>query len=430
MNTMIALAITASLLVAPKLPASGESQPSPEWLSTQRAIALAISQDPYLNGSEFAEQAFRDQAVAQSFRPDPRLTVSAANFPVDSFDFGQEPMTQLMLSVSQVLPRGDSLALRNQRELSQAAQQPLLREDRRASVTLAVTELWLSIYQAEQSITLIETDRGLFDQLVDAAELGYASGLMRSAQQDLIRAQLEVTAIEDRLTNLRQQRDSARQRLSEWVGPIAVDSELGPLSPSADPVSPNAPMLRSHPLLRATDAEIAALETDVDLARQSAKPEWMISAQYGLRGEAPDGRDRADFLSLGVSVDLPWFRRQRSDHQVSAAAGRAEAKRSDYALRLRQLSARWATAQSDLARIIERQALYERTLLPQMHELADAAINAYNNDEGEFAEAVRARIAELNAKIELLNIVVQRHRIHAQIAYLATSSEQNTGSEP
>ncbi len=38
----------------------------------------------------------------------------AANFPTDSFNINQEPMTQLTVGVSQMFPRGDSLALPSQ----------------------------------------------------------------------------------------------------------------------------------------------------------------------------------------------------------------------------------------------------------------------------------------------------------------------------
>ena len=54
-------------------------------------------------------------------------------------------------------------------------------------------------------------------------------------------------------------------------------------------------------------------------------------------------------------------------------------------------------ARAQLFRLNERQNLYKNDLLPQMHEQAEASLTAYTNDDGDFAEVVRARIAELNA---------------------------------
>jgi len=82
--------------------------------------------------------------------------------------------------------------------------------------------------------------------------------------------------------------------------------------------------------------------------------------------------------------------------------------KTDKALQLRSLKARLETASAELAQLNDRVELYDQRLLPQIQEQAEAALIAYNNDDGDFAEAVRARIDELNAKIEALAIDVAR----------------------
>lgn len=130
------------------------------------------------------------------------------------------------------------------------------------------------------------------------------------------------------------------------------------------------------------------------------------------------GRDRADLLSVGVSFDLPLFTHNRQDRDVSAAVSRTEAVRIDKQLLARQLMAELDTAITQLRRLNERLALYNTQLLPQMATQAEASLTAYNNDDGDFAEAVRARIAELNAKIDALAIAVDRQQIIARVHYL------------
>ena len=68
-------------------------------------------------------------------------------------------------------------------------------------------------------------------------------------------------------------------------------------------------------------------------------------------------------------------------------------------------------------RLMERQALYELELLEQMQEQAEASLNAYTNDEGDFAEVVRARIADLNARIDALDISVDLVKTKIQLNY-------------
>ena len=52
-----------------------------------------------------------------------------------------------------------------------------------------------------------------------------------------------------------------------------------------------------------------------------------------------------------------------------------------------------------------------------MREQAEASLNAYTNNDGDFAEVVRARIAELNTRIDALAIDVELVRVAAQLNY-------------
>ncbi|MED5523712.1 MAG: TolC family protein [Pseudomonadota bacterium] len=413
------------------------AQPLPETLTLEEAVTLAIDADPWLTGSQYTQQALTEEATAAATLPDPRMSLMAGNFPVDTFDLNQEAMTQLSVGISQMFPRGDSLALAKRQKQQLAEQHPLLRLDRRFKVTTTVTQLWLEAFKAQESIRLIEQDRALFEQLVDAAEASYSSALGRARQQDVIRAQLELTRLEDRLTMLGQQRQVAAMRLSEWIGAPAT-APLAPVLPTASLVRPlSVPTIeqasesvryewiRHHPALRALDQRIDATQTGIDLAKQKYKPEWGLSAQYGYRDSDPMGRDRADLFSVGVTFDLPIFTGNRQDKEVSAAINRTEAIKTEKHLLGRKLMAELETASVQLERLNERQALYVNQLLPQMAEQAEASLAAYNNDDGDFAEAVRARIAELNAKIDALAIAVERQKIIAQINYLLAEASSD-----
>ena len=267
------------------------AQSLPETLTLDEAITLAIDTDPWLTGSQYTQQALNDEATAAATLPDPRMSLMAGNFPVDTFDLNQEAMTQLSVGISQMFPRGDSLSLAQQQKQQLAEQHPLLRLDRRAKVSVTVSQLWLEAFKAQESIRLIEQDRALFEQLVDAAKAGYSSALGRARQQDVIRAQLELIRLEDRLTMLRQQQQAAQKRLTEWIGAPATV----PLAPVLPTQSLSRPLsvptikqasehtryewIRHHPALRALDQRIDATQTGVDLAKQKYKPEWGRTAQ-------------------------------------------------------------------------------------------------------------------------------------------------------
>lgn len=428
-KTFPAALALATALLAPKSLAQQST-----GLTFGRAIDIAIQSDPWLDGSRHTEAALMDEALAAAQLPDPKMEVSALNFPTDTFNFGQEPMTQFAVGINQMFPRGASRALSRQQKEQLAAREPLLRADRRARVTATVAQLWLDAYGARESIQLIEGDRALFEQLVDAAVAGYASARGRARQPDVIRAQLELTRLDDRLTMLRQRQDGAERRLAEWVQDAGATGgalpRLEPLVPVTDkrPPSDWYQQLRLHPAVLALDVKIDAVATGIDLAKQQYKPEWGLKAAYGLRGEDPQGEDRTDLFTVGVSFDLPLFTEKRQDKTLSAAVARTAATETERSLLLRQLLAQLENARLQLIRLDQRRALYRQQLLPQMREQAEASLAGYYNDESDFAEAVRARIAELNAKIDALDIEVERLKIIAQLNYLLAQVPAETGA--
>ncbi len=403
-------------------------------LTLDQAVLRAQALDPWLEGSVQRERSLLSRSTAAGTLPDPVISAGLANLPVDTFDFDQEAMTQVKVGVTQALPRGDSRELR-QRQLSVLGEQhPFLRADRRAKVGAEVAALWLDVWRFRRSIELIEMDRQLFEQLVDVAQSRYTTAHGATRQQDVIRAQLELTRLDDRLVGLNDGLDKSVSMLSEWLdaGPgeappaLALEEALpgialrrrelvlGDTEPSRQVL---AETFATHPAVLAVDKRVEASSTGIRLAEQQYKPEWKLNASYGYRDDDPLGRDRADFFSVGVSFDLPLFTARRQDQQLQSAEATTESLRTERALLLRKLIADFYRERARLLRLGERQALYETRLLQEMSEQAEASLSAYTNDDGDFAEVVRAKIAEFNARLDKLEIDVERQKTVARLNY-------------
>jgi outer membrane protein TolC len=415
--------------------------------SLDQAVAIAQHNDPWLVSSQFREQAIQARSTAAGSLPDPMVNLGFANLPTDSFDFDQEAMTQFKVGISQAFPRGDSRELDRKRLALLSEQHPYLRDDRRARVAVNVSHLWLEAYRARESIRLIEQDRELFEHLVDVAQSSYSSALGRTRQQDLVRAQLEMTRLEDRLSVLHERMEISSSKLGEWLRPTTgngsqdigpepvaglpelelLHSELYARAPAVS-VQEIARRLGAHPAIRSLDSRIDASNTGVELARQKYRPQWSVNASYGYREDDPVGRDRPDFFSVGVAFDLPLFTSSRQDQQVQSAIADTEVLRTEKQLALRSMLANFETQRARLWRIEQRRQLYQTRLLQEMQEQAEASLTAYTHDDGDFSEVVRARIAELNARIDALDIEVERLKIISQLNYFfATSSVNATG---
>ncbi|AUD78612.1 transporter [Kangiella profundi] len=438
----VSLLLMSALVFGNSEVAANTSEASRQ-LTLEQAIQIAQNNDPWLESNEYRQQSISAQSTAAGSLPDPMVSISVANLPVDSFDFSQEAMTQLKFGVTQALPRGDSLEL-SQKRLQQLSQEfPLQRQNRKAQVKAAISQLWLEIFLTAQTIELIEQDRPLFEQLAETASINYSSAMVQTSQQDVIRAQVELTRLDDRLSQLRQQLTSKKAQLSEWLTtsnhsqwamkefqlpdhlPAITLSSDDLLSESGNEYSEKLIQhLSSHPQLVAFEQKIQASDTSIELAKQSYKPQWNLNASYGYRDDDPMGNSRSDFFSVGVSFDVPLFTENRQDQQVTSSIKEREAYKADKWLMLRNMLASVRNFQGQLIELDNRRQLFNNKLLQEMQQQAEATLNAYTNDRGDFAEVMRARIAELNTKIDAMTVEVSYLKTIVQLNYLFTQAEQ------
>jgi len=428
--------------------------------SFNNTVVTAQENDPWLTGNKHQQQAVEAMSHAAASLPDPKMSVGLANLPTDGFDFSQEGMTQLKVGITQMFPRGDSLTIKNQQLRIQSEAYPFQRADRKAKVAVTVGTLWLDAYRVQQSIELIEQNRSLFEQLADVAQASYSSTLGKTRQQDIVRAQLELTRLDDRLDILAQQQNAYLGMLSQWLstaflanttqdgttslsqlhrmtltgqlpqlgliykGLNSAYSEGNTVTSKSDwlAVDQLAKQFSQHPAVLALDKKILSTKTGISLAEQAYKPEWGVNASYGYRDDDPMGNSRADLFTVGVTFDLPLFTDNRQDMTVKSAISATEAVKTDKILLLRQLLGAFSSAQGRLSRLNSRKTLYQTRLLPQINDQAEASLTAYTNDDGDFSEVVRSRIAVLNAEIEQLKISVEEQKLMLELNYLFVGS--------
>ena len=247
-----------------------------------------------------------------------------------------------------------------------------------------------------------------------------------------MRAQLELTRLDDRLTQLYLQSDVYLAKLAEWLSDPSISLsdkawQSEPLTVLRHLESKNtgnvaylntvSEVLIQHPSILSLNQKLSAFDSGVEIAKQSYKPQWGVNASYAYRDDSPMGDERSDFFSVGVTFDLPIFTGNRQDKRVQSAKAELEEVKTEKVLLLRQLKAQLESTKAKYLRLVERKTLFEQRLLKEMADHAEASLSAYTHDDGDFEEVVRARIAELNARIDALNISIDIQKAVAQLNY-------------
>lgn len=392
-----------------------------EVLTLGEAERLSLEDEPGMARFNASAEALAQRATADAQLPDPKFRFGLMNFPTDTFNRTQEPMTQVQLGIQQAFPRGDSLAVKARRTEVLSGAQRELATDRGLKILQELRLSWLELYYWLGAQLIIEQNRGLFTQLVQVTQHQYAVG--KHNQQDVIRAQLELSLLDDRLEKIGIRQEQSRAELGRWLGADhgrrPLPEQFPRLPELADRGSLEAALIE-HPLIRADRSKVIAGQQAVALAREAYKPGWALGVNYGFRGgETPNGRERADFLSASVTVDLPIFRDKRQDRSLAASQYELEAMRFARDERLRELRQKLDSHYAQWWRLGERAALYANTLQTQAQENAQASLLAYQNDNADFAALTRARITELDTQLKALRIRVDRAKAQARLLYLA-----------
>jgi len=416
--TVDVLFLSAAVAFCLLFAADTHSQPL-RPLTLLEAEDLALAAEPGQLEFQARAAALKARATVAGELPDPVLRLGLNNYPFESGGFSTEGMTHAALGVRQVFPAGKTRSIAARQFDRYAEQMTEIADARGRSVLAAVRVAWAEVYFLDRAQALLNESRPYLDDLATITRSLYAVG--RKSQQDVLRAELELSRLDDRLIDVDRQQGQARATLRAWIGDEAV-------RPVAESISGWAPIpdlqtldaaLAEHPLIRASDAEIAAAKAGVDLANERSKPDWALDLGYSYReGTLPSGQPRSDFVSLNVTIGMPFFRKKSVDGALSAALAErsaATAARRKLYLEMRsQAEAEWSLWR-DLSRRID---LFEDRMLTQSESHAEATLLAYQSDEGDFAEVMRAYVDDLDIRVEYLRLRVMRAKSYAVIANL------------
>lgn len=388
-------------------------------LTIAEAEDLALADEPGQLAMQARAAALGERAIVAGALPDPVLRMGLNNFPIQSGGFTTEGMTSAGVGIRQTFPSGSTREIGTRQYEFLASEVNNSANARGRNVLTAARSAWLDAYFWGQSHDLVKESRPFFDDLATISRSLYAVG--RKSQQDVLRAELELSRIDDRLIEIERQQARAQAALSEWIGSDARRRVAAKLPPWDDPPPLNSLIqnLAQHPMTMAADAQISAREAGVELADQRSKPQWAVDMAYSYRdGSLPNGDPRSDFITVGVTVGLPFFRSKSVDSTLSAALQERSAAESSKTRLMRELQSRLEAEYSRWQDLSRRLALYEERILGQASEHAQAAMLAYQSDSGDFADVMRGYIDDLNTRIEYIRLQVERAQSYAILANL------------
>ena len=345
-------------------------------------IRAAVENSPALAAARYRVEAARQRIGQERALPDPMLSAgwNSSGNPLPGAGLGTEPTANIGLMVTQAIPYAGKRDLRAAVAEREVAAEAVQVDAARLDLIARVKDAYYRLAYLASAEGVLARNTQLLETLLRVAESRYSVG--RAAQQDVIKAQSEITLVELRRERLRQERQVREGQLNALLNraPGTPVGRLQPLQPHPFDVSVDSVLASAAahaPMLRREEAVVARDESAVAVARRDFKPDFAVSAGYYYMGSMP-----AMYMArLDIELPLQKARRQLAlaERVTSMSASRAglTAVKRDVEARVQEEYQVAATA-SRLAR------LYGETLLPQVRLAFESAMASYETGSVDF----------------------------------------------
>lgn len=392
--------------------------PAGEVLTLGEAERVAIARDAQRDRLSAVSEAAGERAIADSALPDPEVQLGLQNLPLGSLSLEDEAMTQVMIGVEQAFPPGDTRAFIRERGRHLAAATNTQVAEREREIRYTVRDAWLRAQTAGMLLERAEAVQASVAGFSGVAESRFATGGGRQA--DYLAATLKLDRLRDDILRAREQRATALAILQRWIGrpPRALAPAQLPEPASREIL---AERLAAHPALASADAYIAAGEAGESIAKERFGPRWKIGASYGYRRgvEAMTGEPRDDMASVMIGFSLPFFSRDRQEHDLSAARSETRAARYGKEDALRELLGRLDVTWQRHEQAQRQLDLYEQALLPAARRVVESTNQAYADNAAGYEDLVDAELELFAIEARRLELAERVQRARAELDYLA-----------
>ena len=406
---------------------ASDTNPPASVLTLDDIIREGLQKNPSVQAAFHQVEAQRRRVPQVRTLPDPVVSTgwngNIAPFTVQNGD----PSSSRFVSVSQQLLYPGKLKLRGDVVSKEVEAANWDYEAVRRRVVLDLKMAYYDYFFQDKAIQTTQRNKDLLQKLASIAEARYRVG--KGIQQDILKSQVEISLLLQKLTVLEQQKKTAQVRLNTL---LARDPD-SPLPPAADISAPviatsleglYAQAHAADPVLQREQTMVQRTDVAISLAKRDYYPDFSIGYMYQQRPDMPD----MNGFTFGVNIPIFYKTKQReavrqaTEERISAERSR-DNRRNELNFELKQQYLA-AQASSQLLR------LYSQGVVPQSSLALESSMSAYQVGNVDFLTVLGNFSTLLNYQVdyyrELANYESALARIEALIGVDPAAAKPTT----
>lgn len=394
-------------------------------------VRLALYRSPELESAYQQWVAMRERVPQAGTLPDPRLSVGFFANEVETRVGAQ----QARIGISQQLPRIGRLRASEDAASGDARAAWVQYKAVELSITRRVVSVLYTLHELDATIAISRESLALLSSFENSVRARYRVGT--GSHPDLVRTQVELGMLEDRIASLQASRQAVVARFNALLDRphdsairMIDDLPVPELDATLDQLIEDAQY--SNPTLLAIAERVQAAQSRTEIARYAGYPEMTVGIETILTNDAinpsiPESGD--DPLLLSFSINLPIWR-EKYDAQVRESIAQRLALSHQLETARNDLSARIAQAHFDYSDAQRRVGLYEHTLIPKASESIQSTLASFRTGSGGFTDLLDAQRTLLDFELSALQARtaqgIASATLNELIGISIASSESNT----
>ncbi len=351
-------------------------------------MRLALERNPAIRAAREKVHRLADRIPQVESLHDPMVSIA----PIGEMAETAAGQVGLMTGVSQRLPFPGKLEARGRIAAQDVAEAVQELERTRVAVVADTRLAYWSFYYTTRAIEVTERSRELLDQIRSVAETRLKAG--SATQQDVLRASVELSNVDNELIVLRQRRTSARAMLNRLMNRPVNEALPPPQARSLDEIELGLEALLAearqvNPSIRQMQERIQGYRERLALARLNRWPDLTVSFNYGLvesegLSAVANGEDQW-WVGFGVNLPIWAGRLDAAEREAMRGIFESIASLDDARNRVE------FRVQDALAKVEAHQRqviLFRDVIIPQARQTVEASMSGYRAGQLEFLTLV------------------------------------------
>jgi outer membrane protein TolC len=372
MKYAILLVVLLPLLAVGEQPAASEEP----VFTLNDLLNEALQRSPDVLVAQKKYEAAKARPSQESSLPDPMLSLGYTNTgnPLPFTQIGKDPLANAGVSIAQELPFPGKLKLRGQMAEQEAAAAFQDYQNTRLRVLSQIKQDYYQLHFLYKATDALNKNKELLERFAKIAEARYSVG--KAQQQDVLKAQVEVSILLNRLRQIEQQKQSLKAEINSLLNrrpetPLGrpADYQKAELRTTLEELYATANT--NSPTIKREQAMVQRDQLGLNLARRNYYPDFGVMGGYFNSGSFPAMYE----FRFDVKVPLYFWRKQRA--AVQEETSNLGAARHQYEATGQMLNFGVKDAYVIAQTADELAKLYSGAILPQATLALESSVSSY-----------------------------------------------------